>query len=266
MKKEKPKKSPTKSPPKSSPLTKSNPVANDLPIPGTKIVYDAQIGCFAVPVAQQLQDSSDLASVQSDIPTCVKVIAVEQADSSPTRDEINSPTLELSVVDQTLRSSVEVSDDVTVSIDKRSSDLIVPRSRKMSLMVGRLGEEDLKKSRRGRRWIKLRLTNLVTRPSTFYLLPVSARSRSGASGSSRSDVQPDSSDVESPYMNGKSCLRLRQPFSFRDRASVGSLVGMETLDSFIDMQNPVRSLITFISLSPTLGSALNLKLVFRSCV
>ena len=140
MKKKKPKKSPAKSPSKSPPASssksappkslplESNPIELedlDRPTLPSAAVSDAQIGCFAVPVAQQLQDSSDLASVQSDIPTCVKVIAVEQADPSPARDEINSPTLELSVVDQTLRSSVEVSDDATVSIDKRSSDVNV---------------------------------------------------------------------------------------------------------------------------------------------
>ncbi|KAL0653188.1 hypothetical protein Bca4012_095879 [Brassica carinata] len=197
MKKKKPKKSPTKSPPKSSPSTKSNPVANDLPIPGTKIVSDARIGCFAVPVAQQLQDSSDLASVQSDIPTCVKVIAVEQADPSPARDEINSPTLELSVVDQTLRSSVEVSDDATVSIDKRSSDVNVQAATTDAKVVtlSSLAADVYPSPSTGAD------VNLVTRPSTFYLLPVSARSRYGASGSSRSDVQPDSSHVESAWIH-----------------------------------------------------------------
>ncbi|KAG5403942.1 hypothetical protein IGI04_010061, partial [Brassica rapa subsp. trilocularis] len=276
MKKKKPKKSPTKSPPKSSPVTKSNPDANDLPTPGTKIVSDAQFGCLTVPVAQQLQDSSDLASVQSDIPTCVK----------------------------TLRSSVETSDDATVSIDKRSSDVNVqaatadatvvtlsslaadakvdslspiaadifpspstgadvggkdeappatsaaeveknsvsePNPNQANCPKKQKNELNGRKTRRGRSKVKqawkevdkvaagksplppsqtnltvpvhselvqteLHKSQLGTAKDKvvgessnppFYLLPVSARSRSGASGSSRSDVQPDSSDVES---------------------------------------------------------------------
>ncbi|KAG5398930.1 hypothetical protein IGI04_020744, partial [Brassica rapa subsp. trilocularis] len=266
MKKKKPKNSPTKSTSKSSSPTKSKPVTIDLPINETKIVSDAQIGSPADTVAQQLKDSLDLASVLKDIPTCEKVIAVEQADPSPARDEINSPTLELSVVGQNRCSSVEVSDDATVSIDKSSSDVGVqiaaadakvdtlsspaavvdpPPSTGAAAAVNcpkkQKNESTGRKTRRGRSkdkqaWREVDKTKAdnslssqsqasLTVPvrseivqaelhksqlgtakdkvvgessnTPFYLLPVRARSRSGASGSSRSDVQPDSSDVES---------------------------------------------------------------------
>lgn len=62
-------------------------------------------------------------------------------------------------------------------------------------------------------------------------------------------------------MNGKIILQRRLLSSSRDRASVGFLVVMVTLDFFIDMQLLVRPSTTYIFLSLPPGSASSLRLV-----
>lgn len=82
-------------------------------------------------------------------------------------------------------------------VDKAKADISLTSQSQASLTVpvrSEIVQAELHKSQLGTAKDKVVGESSNT---PFYLLPVRARSRSGASGSSRSDVQPDSSDVES---------------------------------------------------------------------